>query len=68
MPTSGVVPIIDFAPFLTGSAAEKEATAQALLTAAKDVGFVMLTNFYDSAVTKATVDEAFVQVRSAPAH
>ncbi|KAI5475536.1 oxidoreductase,Oxoglutarate/iron-dependent oxygenase family [Pseudohyphozyma bogoriensis] len=65
MSTSGVVPIIDFQPFLTGSQAEREATAQELLTAFKDVGFVMLKGFYqDGVVTEALVEEAFAQART----
>ncbi|GAA5990983.1 hypothetical protein JCM11641_007727 [Rhodosporidiobolus odoratus] len=58
MPVSGIVPIIDFAPFLTGNSDEKRATAQQLLDACKDVGFLMLRNI-DAVVPKDKVAEAF---------
>lgn len=60
---SPLVPVIDFSPFLVGNAAEKEACAQELLAAMKDVGFVMLKGF-ELKTPKAVVDEAFTQVRS----
>ncbi|KAM0751545.1 thymine dioxygenase [Meredithblackwellia eburnea MCA 4105] len=59
MAKAGLVPIVDFKGFLVGTAEEKLATANELLTAMKDVGFVMLSNFYDSAVTKEKVEKAF---------
>ena len=63
MVTAGLVPIIDFGPFLSGqSQGAKDATAQELLRAMKEVGFVMLTGFYASPVSKELVEEAFVQV------
>lgn len=65
MSTSGLVPIIDFGPFISGSQAEKEGTARELLDAMKTVGFVMLKNFYGSSVTKEKVVNAFAQVRCA---
>lgn len=37
MVSSGIVPVIDFEPFLSGTPAEKEATARELLKAAKEV-------------------------------
>lgn len=37
MASSGIVPIIDFAPFLTGSQAQKEQVARELFKACTDV-------------------------------
>ncbi|KAI5476186.1 oxidoreductase,Oxoglutarate/iron-dependent oxygenase family [Pseudohyphozyma bogoriensis] len=60
MTTSGIVPVIDFAPFLSGTPAEQKATATELLNAMKDVGFLMLKGFHsEQTVTKAQVEDAF---------
>ncbi|BGO98663.1 hypothetical protein NBRC10513v2_003057 [Rhodotorula toruloides] len=58
MAVSGIVPIIDFAPFLTGSQAEKEEVAQELFKACTDVGFLMLRNI-DSLVPPSQIASAF---------
>ncbi|GAA6004822.1 hypothetical protein JCM10207_008417 [Rhodosporidiobolus poonsookiae] len=58
MVSSGIVPVIDFAPFLTGTPEEKADCAAELLKACTDVGFLMLRNI-DSVVTKDKVAEAF---------
>ncbi|GAA5855588.1 hypothetical protein JCM9279_002991 [Rhodotorula babjevae] len=58
MVSSGIVPVINFEPFLSGTPEDKLATAQELLEAAKEVGFLMLCNV-DAVVDKATVAEAF---------
>ena len=42
--TFSEVPILDFAPFRSGDAAAKAETAQNLLAAFKDIGFVTLIN------------------------
>lgn len=59
--TSGIVPIIDFAPFLDPKASEDErkATAKAVTDAARDVGFFMLKGH---GVEPSYVAEAFEQV------
>ncbi|BGP39224.1 hypothetical protein JCM10450v2_003180 [Rhodotorula kratochvilovae] len=62
MVSSGIVPVISFEPFLSGTPAEREATAQELLKAAKEVGFLMLSNV-DSVMPKAKVAEAFRQTQ-----
>ncbi|GAA6048767.1 hypothetical protein JCM3770_003954 [Rhodotorula araucariae] len=65
MATSGIVPVIDFRPFLVGTTAEKQHTADELVAAMRDVGFVMLRGFHDErAVTKPQVAEAFEQAKS----
>ncbi|GAA5931246.1 hypothetical protein JCM1841_000873 [Sporobolomyces salmonicolor] len=58
MPSSGIVPIIDFAPFLAGSQEAREQTAKELLKACTEVGFLMLRNV-DAVISKETVAEAF---------
>ncbi|GAA5822175.1 hypothetical protein JCM11251_004881 [Rhodosporidiobolus azoricus] len=58
MVSAGIVPIIDFSGWLTGSEEEKKETAQQLLTAAKEVGFLCLSNI-DAAAPKSQVAEAF---------
>ena len=63
--SSGIVPIIDFAPFLTGDAAGKAAVAKELHTAATEVGFFMIKG-YQSAISQDTVVKAFKTVRSLP--
>jgi isopenicillin N synthase-like dioxygenase len=59
--SSGIVPIIDFAPFLTGDQASKEAVAKELHAAATEVGFFMIKG-YQSAISQETVEQAFKQV------
>ncbi|GAA5878454.1 hypothetical protein JCM8547_006587 [Rhodosporidiobolus lusitaniae] len=61
-PTSGIVPVINFSGFLTGGPEEKRAVAEELLSAAKDVGFLMLRNV-DSIVPKEQVAEAFAKTQ-----
>ncbi|GAA6058855.1 hypothetical protein JCM10212_002799 [Sporobolomyces blumeae] len=58
MATSGIVPIIDFGPYLKGSEQDKARVAKELLDACQDVGFLMLRNF-DKVIPKAQVEQAF---------
>ncbi|KAL7341749.1 thymine dioxygenase [Rhodotorula toruloides] len=62
MAVSGIVPIIDFAPFLTGSQAEKKEVAEELFKACTDVGFLMLRNI-DSLIPPSQVSSAFAQTK-----
>jgi isopenicillin N synthase-like dioxygenase len=55
------LPIIDFEPFLAGSAAGKRDVAQALKAACIDVGFFYLANH---GVAQAVVDSAFAEARA----
>ncbi|GAA5944423.1 isopenicillin N synthase family dioxygenase [Sporobolomyces koalae] len=58
MATSGIVPIIDFGPYLTGTSEEKAKVAQELFEACTQVGFLMLRNF-DSVIPKSQVEQTF---------
>jgi len=62
MATSGIVPIIDFAPYLTGSKEEKAKVAQELFEACTKVGFLMLRNF-DSIIPKSQVQRTFTATK-----
>lgn len=59
--SSGIVPIIDFSPFLTGDEAAKAAVAKELHAAATGVGFFMIKG-YQSVISQDTVRQAFEQV------
>lgn len=57
---AGEVPIIDFAPFLTGDPAAKADVAAQIGEACEQVGFFMLTGH---GVTQEAIDEVFAQAR-----
>lgn len=61
MATSGIVPIIDVAPFLEGDSAARAAVAKELVDAAKDVGFFFIKG-YQKSIQQETVEKAFAKV------
>ena len=52
------VPIIDFAPFQNGSASEREAVAESIARACREVGFFYLRNY---GIDKTLVEKAFAE-------
>ncbi|GAA5892411.1 isopenicillin N synthase family dioxygenase [Sporobolomyces salmoneus] len=62
MATSGIVPIIDFGPYLTGAPEDKAKVAQELYEACTKVGFLMLRNF-DTIIPKTQVEETFTATK-----
>lgn len=62
MATSGIVPIIDFSPFLDGTKEDKARVAQELFEACTKVGFLMLRNF-DSIIPKSQVERTFTATK-----
>ncbi len=62
--SSGIVPIIDFSPFLSGDQGAKAAVAKELHAAATGVGFFMIKG-YQSEISQETVEQAFKQVSAA---
>ncbi|GAA5902901.1 hypothetical protein JCM6882_009156 [Rhodosporidiobolus microsporus] len=62
MVSSGIVPVIDFSRYLNGDEEDKKETAQELLKACKEVGFLMLSNI-DAVMTKEKVGEAFAKTK-----
>lgn len=57
---AGEVPLIDFAPFLSGDAAAKKAVADEIGEACEEVGFFMLTSH---GVSQESIDDVFSQAR-----
>ncbi|KAI9834901.1 MAG: hypothetical protein M1838_005452 [Thelocarpon superellum] len=56
LPPRSLIPVIDFSPFLYGSAAEKQATASAILKAFQTSGFIYLAKH---GIAPATVEDVF---------
>jgi isopenicillin N synthase-like dioxygenase len=61
--SSPQIPVVDFTPFLDGSA--KQQVADQLLESFKSAGFVYLTNF---GMPEGEVQEMFDWVRQPPSH
>jgi isopenicillin N synthase-like dioxygenase len=59
-PVSTQIPIIDFAPFLNGNAADKQAVASQIDRACREIGFLYLKNH---GVSKSLLEQVFAQAK-----
>ena len=59
MPVATEIPIVSFAPFLSGSKAEQEAVAQQVYDAFSTVGFIYLK---DHGIPQSEVEAVFKEV------
>ena len=63
---SGVeIPVISFAPFLTGNAEKRQSVAEQILQAFQTIGFLYLT---DSGITQERVNGVFALVNDSVLH